>query len=165
MPQGSSAVRPTNGLYLLPLTHTAPPPPILLSHLSHHFAFMMEIQLTLNLLTTTIVAPPHNASKWQMGFNSAFKGLKPPFLNVILSFWERKKWHGTKYGEVEGGWWNDSQFVLNQKFRQRQGTVCMFIVMVEKPITQTHFQVHFCCTFSCSFCKQSVPVRPCGKYS
>jgi len=31
-------------------------------------------QLTLNLLTTTIVAPPSNASKWQMGFNSAFKG-------------------------------------------------------------------------------------------
>ena len=32
--------------------------------------------LTLNLLTTTIVAPPSNASKWQMGFNSVFKGLK-----------------------------------------------------------------------------------------
>ena len=32
--------------------------------------------LTLNLLTTTIVAPPSNASKWQMRFNSAFKGLK-----------------------------------------------------------------------------------------
>ena len=31
--------------------------------------------LTLNLLTTTIVAPPSNTSKWQMGFNSAFKGL------------------------------------------------------------------------------------------
>ena len=35
-----------------------------------------ESVLTLNLLTTTIVAPPSNASKWQMGFNSAFKGLK-----------------------------------------------------------------------------------------
>jgi hypothetical protein len=32
--------------------------------------------LTLNLLTTTIVAPPSNASKWQMRFNSAFKGLQ-----------------------------------------------------------------------------------------
>jgi hypothetical protein len=31
--------------------------------------------LTFNLLTTTIVAPPSNASKWQMGFNSVFKGL------------------------------------------------------------------------------------------
>jgi len=31
--------------------------------------------LTLNLLTTTIVAPPSNDSKWQMGFNSVFKGL------------------------------------------------------------------------------------------
>ena len=27
------------------------------------------------MLTTTIVVPPCNASKWQMGFNSAFKGL------------------------------------------------------------------------------------------
>ena len=32
--------------------------------------------LTPNLLTTTIVAPPSNAGKWQMGFNSAFKGLR-----------------------------------------------------------------------------------------
>jgi preprotein translocase subunit SecE len=31
--------------------------------------------LTLNLLTSTIVAHPSKASKWQMGFNSAFKGL------------------------------------------------------------------------------------------
>ena len=36
---------------------------------------MVQYILTLNLLTTTIVAPPSNASKWQMGFNSAFKGL------------------------------------------------------------------------------------------
>jgi len=34
-----------------------------------------SVLLTLNLLTTTIVAPPSNASKWQMGFNSTFKGL------------------------------------------------------------------------------------------
>ena len=34
-----------------------------------------RLLLTLNLLTTTIVAPPSNASKWQMGFNSAFKRL------------------------------------------------------------------------------------------
>src|SRR5215469_7739666 len=30
--------------------------------------------LTLNLLMATIFAPPSNAMKWQMGFNSAFKG-------------------------------------------------------------------------------------------
>ena len=29
----------------------------------------LHVSLTLNLLTTTIVAPPNNASKWQMGFN------------------------------------------------------------------------------------------------
>jgi len=45
-----------------------------------------RLGLTLNLLTTTIVAPSSNASKWQMGFNSAFKGsiaLKHSF--VIIS--------------------------------------------------------------------------------
>ena len=31
---------------------------------------------TLNLLTWRIWWAPNNASKWQMGFNSAFKGLK-----------------------------------------------------------------------------------------
>ena len=40
--------------------------------------------LTLNLLTTTIVAPPSNASKWQMGFNSAFKGLIRSLVNICL---------------------------------------------------------------------------------
>ena len=39
------------------------------------YQYKMSV-LTLNLLTTTIVAPPSNGSKWQMGFNSAFKGLK-----------------------------------------------------------------------------------------
>jgi hypothetical protein len=34
-------------------------------------------ELTLNLLKSTIVAPPSNASKWQMEFNSAIKGLNP----------------------------------------------------------------------------------------
>jgi len=45
-----------------------------------------RLVLTLNLLTTTIVVPPSNASKWQifiiiiyyafmMGINSVFKGL------------------------------------------------------------------------------------------
>jgi hypothetical protein len=37
--------------------------------------FETQSSLTLNLLTTTIVALPSNASKWQVGFNSAFKGL------------------------------------------------------------------------------------------
>ena len=36
---------------------------------------LLSTSLTLNLLTTTIVAPPSNASKWPMGFNSACKGL------------------------------------------------------------------------------------------
>ena len=39
------------------------------------YVYTVIIVLNLNLLTTTIFAPPSNASKWQMGFNSAFKGL------------------------------------------------------------------------------------------
>jgi hypothetical protein len=37
--------------------------------------WQMGFYSALKGLTTTIVAPPSNASKWQMGFNSAFKGL------------------------------------------------------------------------------------------
>ena len=44
-----------------------------------------EGRLTLNLLTTTIVAAPSNASKWQMGFNSAFKGLIATRISKISS--------------------------------------------------------------------------------
>jgi hypothetical protein len=46
-----------------------------------------EVFLTHNLLTTTIVAPPSNASKWQIGINSAFKGLKTPLMSAgIIKF-------------------------------------------------------------------------------
>jgi hypothetical protein len=43
-----------------------------------------ELYLTLKLLTTTIAAPPSNASKWQVGFNSAFKGLNNPKYEQFL---------------------------------------------------------------------------------
>ena len=49
-------------------------------------ALTLCFKLTLNLLMTTIVAPPSNASKWQMGFNSAFKGLILPFKYPFFSF-------------------------------------------------------------------------------
>jgi len=55
----------------------------------HFFCFhITSHSLTLNLLTTTIIAPPNNASKWQMGFNSAFKGLKriPPLSPSTFTF-------------------------------------------------------------------------------
>jgi len=45
------------------------------THVIYTVIFVLTSYLTLNLLTTTIVAPPSNGSKWQMGFNSAFKGL------------------------------------------------------------------------------------------
>jgi len=36
---------------------------------------------------TIIVAPPSNASKWQMGFNSAFKGLNSNLILYSKSLW------------------------------------------------------------------------------
>jgi hypothetical protein len=57
------------------------------SFLCHGKYFGHEISccssLTLNLLTTTIVAPPSNSSKWQMGFNSAFRGLNTVDVNTL----------------------------------------------------------------------------------
>jgi hypothetical protein len=54
------------------------PLPILLAVISEAAAKLLHtllIVLTLNLLTTIIVAPRSNANKWQMGFNLVFKGL------------------------------------------------------------------------------------------
>jgi hypothetical protein len=45
---------------------------------------LSAIQLTLYPLTTTIVAPPRNAIKWQMGFNSAFKVLVSEVHHPVL---------------------------------------------------------------------------------
>jgi len=60
-----------------------------------------SLVLTLDLLTTTIVAPPSNASKWQMGFNSAFKGLREgQRLSVLNSSVVRKL--GSNIHEVMG---------------------------------------------------------------
>jgi hypothetical protein len=54
---------------------------------------LLDTILTLNLLTTTIVAPPSNASKWQMGFNLVFKGL-------ILPWPDHSHWHWCLLKEV-----------------------------------------------------------------
>jgi len=40
--------------------------------------------LTLNLLTWKIWWAPNNASRWQMGFNSAFKELNKPLIHSIF---------------------------------------------------------------------------------
>jgi hypothetical protein len=52
------------------------------------FSTIFFRRLTLNLLTTTIVAPPSNASKWQMGFNSVFKGLTKYQISRKSVHWE-----------------------------------------------------------------------------
>jgi len=42
-----------------------------------------DITLTLNPLTWKIWWAPNNASKWQMGFNSAFKGLNDISTSIL----------------------------------------------------------------------------------
>ena len=44
------------------------------------------LPLTLALLTCTIWRAPTNASKWRMGFNSAFKGLISTSVIIIEIF-------------------------------------------------------------------------------
>jgi len=44
-------------------------------------------RIYINLLTATTVVPPSNASKWQMGFNSAFKGLNIFYFVSMRSMW------------------------------------------------------------------------------
>jgi len=51
-------------------THLQPNTVVVFYLLILHYSF-----LTLNQLTWKIWWTPNNASRWQMGFNSAFKGL------------------------------------------------------------------------------------------
>jgi len=63
----------------------------------------MEIKvLTLSLLTTTIVAPPSNASKWQMGFNSAFKRLTAKDWKIIKMDYTPRYRYITKHNTHKG---------------------------------------------------------------
>ena len=57
---------------------------------------------------TTIVAPPSNASKWQMGFNLVFKGLKCSvecicvlyFLGIFLQNFPLKSEHASPHNTI-----------------------------------------------------------------
>ena len=48
-----------------------------------------RLMLTLILLMWTIWRAPTNASKWRMGFNSAFKGLKYLFFRKSCRLWDK----------------------------------------------------------------------------
>jgi hypothetical protein len=48
--------------------------------------FHVKYPLSLTLLTWRIWCSPNNASKWQMGFNSAFKGLLLSHFNETWIF-------------------------------------------------------------------------------
>ena len=58
-------------------------------------SILSQETLTLILLTWRIGRAPNNASKWQMGFNLAFKGLRMLFLSYIHSL--------ITYGVIFGG--------------------------------------------------------------
>ena len=56
-----------------------------------HILNSWQIVLTLTLLTWRIWWAPNNASKWQMGFSSAFKGLNPKIGWVEQNIWAWSK--------------------------------------------------------------------------
>jgi len=63
--------------------------------------------LTLILLTWRIRWVPNNASKWQMGFNSAFKGLKEHYGKAVK-----------KYELIDAGpWWVEMLVLVAQLHR------------------------------------------------
>jgi hypothetical protein len=78
---------------------------------SIHFTLSsLRIILTLTLLTWKIRWAPNNASKWQMGFNSAFKGLKcsglsnwsfPPWMCFFGYSWV---YNAHLFQDHSGGW-------------------------------------------------------------
>jgi hypothetical protein len=57
-----------------------------------------KIILTLILLTWTIWWAPNNASKWHMGFNSEFKGLR-----WFLKKWDVGVWTGSSWLKIGTG--------------------------------------------------------------
>jgi len=61
-------------------------------HLTHNTACIpyKTSTLTLILLTWNIEWAPNNASKWQMGFNSAFKGLMLYTSKNYFLYWNHK---------------------------------------------------------------------------
>ena len=77
-------------------------------------------RLTLNLLTTTIVAPPSNASKWQMGFNSAFKGLNAIFTDRCLTCRVFKRLHPTLGSEFLTAYHEVLQILRMKKHNLKQ---------------------------------------------
>jgi len=50
----------------------------------------MKPPLTLILLTWRIWGAPNNASKWQMGFNPVFKGLRRAFYEITCKQYEQE---------------------------------------------------------------------------
>ena len=52
--------------------------------------FLNNLNLTLILKTWRIWWAPNNASKWQMGFNSAFKGSFKTLCTTLYRYWQ---WH------------------------------------------------------------------------
>ena len=91
------------------------------------YAHVALYNLTLNLLTTTIVAPPSNASKWQMGFNSAFKGLILWYLSIFQKVLCNQcfKWYVQMFYQTSRSLWPVLQN-LHQGLRSK----CKYVICV-----------------------------------
>ena len=105
--------------------------------------------LTLNLLTTTIVAPPSNASKWQMGFNSAFKGLTcfclSEYTHSHYLLWVTRKCLKNEYGQTQHRYRAEirlSYTSVNIKKELTESSYSIFFHLQSK--VQMMIQMHLC---------------------
>jgi hypothetical protein len=105
------------------------------------------IWLTLILLTTTIVAPPSNANKWQMGYNSAFKELtKSPcafaqdmcctVLQVKLTGRQKNKTRKS-CGGVPCGIYSNSSYCSFSSHQRRQADTDTSLTSVPQTVLHT----------------------------
>jgi hypothetical protein len=116
--------------------------------------------LTLNLLTSTIVAPPSNARKWQMGFNLAFKGLNTVVTtsdvaqNLGMTGWVRCTQH---YCILLGDWYTEQLQVVYGRIVKClvQGVICN--MWVDKVLPKMRGGLSTVCIFFQS-CVSTCPV-------
>jgi len=86
-----------------------------------HMLWIAQYQvtlLTLILLTWRIRWAPNNASRWQMGFNSAFKGL-----NLVDRTTSSKNITGFGIYQVSSG-----HKLCSMKFADTKGFLCWFAI-------------------------------------
>ena len=98
-------------------------------------------KLNLTRLTLTKGRPPASASKWQMGFNSAFKGLNYTYV-LSNKLKEKRKTtfflFTTQLGKLT------LNFLMNTAFMAAKSFFCSCCYMPPRSASQTHISGHNC---------------------